>query len=186
MASAAWVGSDAEYGLRECLHAVQRSLPWFAIRVKSRYEKAVSAALKGKGYEEFAPLYRRRDAGPSRLEGAELPLFPGYVFCRFDPEYRLPILVTPGVVHVVSFGRIPCEVCETEIEAVRAVHRSLLGVEPWPFLQVGQRVSLQRGPLRGIEGIITGQKGGCRLIVSITLLQRSLAVEIESNWISPI
>ena len=186
MASVVWAGSVPEYGSRECPLTVQRPLPWFALRVKSRCEKAASAALRSKGYEEFAPLYRRRDVGAGRLKRAELPLLPGYVFCRLDPEYRLPVLITPGVVHVVSFGGLPCQVSETEIEAIRAVHRSLLDVEPWPFLRMGQRVCMQRGPLRGIEGIVTRQRGGCRLIVSITLLQRSVAVEIERDWISPI
>jgi len=159
---------------------------WFALRVRSRCEKLVAALLHHKGLEEFLPLYRSRRQWSDRVQSVELPLFPGYVFCRLDPLYRLPVLITPGVLHFVGVGRIPAPVEDEEIVAIRSAVQSGLQTEPWPFLDVGQRVRLEDGPLTGLEGILIEVRKQHRIVVSVTLLRRSVAVEIERQWVRPV
>lgn len=160
--------------------------PWFALRVKSRFEKKTTLHLEGLGLEPFNPLYRSRRRWSDRIKQVELPLFPGYVFCRFDPNDRLPVLQTPGVVSIVGFAGRPAPVDEEEIAAIQAIVRSSSPALPWPFLREGQRVRLVRGALRGLEGILLEVKSECRLVVSVTLLQRSVAVEIDRDDIEPV
>ena len=160
--------------------------PWYAIRVKSKFEAVASAALSGKGYEPFLPLYRSRRRWSDRVKQVNLPLFPGYVFCRFDVGTRLPVLTTPGVISVVGYGREPVAIDEGEIAAVRAIIASGLPAMPWPFLRTGNRVLIEEGPLGGIEGIVLSMKKECRLIVSVTMLQRSMGVEIDRAWVRPL
>lgn len=164
----------------------QSTAPWYAVRVQSRFENVVSAALRGKGYEEFLPLYCAVRRWSDRKKKIDLPLFPGYLFCRFNPDRLLPILTTPGVVQVVCAGKIPIPVAEEEVEAVRRILLSGLLAQPWPFLAVGSRVYIERGPLAGLEGIITSTEKSFRLVVSVSLLQRSVAVEIDRDWARPI
>jgi transcription antitermination factor NusG len=159
---------------------------WFALRVKSRCEKIVSIVLRQKGFDEFLPTYRSRRRWSDRLKTVELPLFPGYVFCRIDPQYRLPLLVTPGVLYFVGIGKIPLPIANDEIAAIQRAVRSGLRTEPWPFLDVGRRVMLEDGPLAGLEGSLIEVRKEHRIVVSITLLKRSIAVEVESQWARPL
>jgi len=161
-------------------------MPWFALRVKSNFEKLSSQILQQKGYEAFLPTYHTRNRWSDRIKSVERPLFPGYLFCRFDQGDRLPILVTPGVVSVVGLGKTPVPIPEAEIQAVEGIIRSGLPAMPWPFVTVGQRLVMERGPLRGIEGILQEIKSQYRFIVSVNLLQRSVAAEVESNWVRPV
>jgi transcription antitermination factor NusG len=156
---------------------------WFALQTRSRYEHFVAAMLSGKGYEPFLPVYTCRRRWSDRIKDFELPLFPGYLFCRFDPRNRLPILMTPGVIQVVGAGKTPVPVDEGEITAIQILMGSGLPGRPWAYLQVGQRVRIERGPLAGVEGTLTGFRGRYRLVMSVTLLQRSVAVEVEGAWI---
>src|SRR5258707_13539511 len=128
------------------------SYQWYALRVRSRYENTVAAHLRGKGYESLLPLYKSQRPWSDRIKEFELPLFPGYVFCRFNPLDRLPILVTPGVVRVVGFGKNPVPVDDAEIAAIRIVVQSGLPRQPWPFLQIGQKERVECGRLCGLEG----------------------------------
>jgi transcription antitermination factor NusG len=123
--------------------------------------------------------------GSSSKEDAS-PLFPGYLFCRFDAIKRLPILVTPGVIAVVGRGRIPIPVEDSEIEAIQKAISTGFPVEPWPYLEVGQLVRIEGGALSGVEGILTGFKGTRRIVLSVSLLRRSLALEIDRSAIRPI
>ena len=181
---------------REFLEAWPRSVgepaepdpkSWFAIHTRSKHESVVSSALHGKGYQEFLPLYRVRRCWSHRTAELDVPLFPGYLFCRFDPNGRiLPILTTPGVVSIVGAGRVPIPVPADEIAAIHAVLRSGLAAQPYPYLKVGSRVYLESGPFAGIEGIVLNVNKKYRLVVSVTLLQRSVAVEIDRDWIRPV
>ena len=162
------------------------ALPWYALQVRSRYERLIAAALLSKGYEGFLPLYRKKSRWSDRIKELELPLFPGYIFCRFDINKRLPILTTPGVMRVVGIGKTPHAVDEEEISAVLAVVASGLGAEPHPYLRTGQRVRIEHGSLSGVEGILAGSRGPARLVVSVTLLQRSVSVEVDESWIVPV
>jgi transcription antitermination factor NusG len=163
------------------------NLSWYAIQIVSRLGSIASATLRGKGYEEFLPLYRSRRRWSDRIKQLELPLFPGYLFCRFDVTDRLmPILTTPGVIGIVSAGKTPVPVDDEEIEAVRAILRSGFAAQPWPFLRVGSKVYIEGGPLAGLEGIVTDTDKIYRLVVSVSLLQRSVAVEIDRAWARPV
>lgn len=159
---------------------------WFALVVKSCHEKTAATALRAKGYEELVPFYRVRRRWSDRVRDLQLPLFPGYVFCRFDPHARLQVLVTPCVCSVVGAGKMPVAISDSEIEAVRAIVRSELPVAPCTYLEIGSRVRVEDGPLFGLEGILLQVKNHHRLVVSITLLRRSVSVEVDRSWISPV
>ena len=159
---------------------------WFALRVKSGTEKMVSMIARNKGFEEFLPLYQSRRRWSDRVKSLELPLFQGYVFCRLDPVRRLPLLTIPSVMHFVGIGRIPAPIQDAEIAAIQVAIQSGLHAQPWPFLNVGQRVRLEEGPLEGLEGILVQIRKVHRLVVSVSLLRRSVAVEVERDWVSPL
>ena len=166
--------------------AENKSYPWYALRVRSRHENTVALHLQARGYESFLPVYRSQRRWSDRFKEIELPLFPGYVFCQFDPLNRLPILSVPGIVHVVGVGRTPIPVDETEIAALQAAVKSGLPRQPWPFVEIGHRVRVEHGPLRGVEGILLGFRGHHRLVLSVTLLQRSVAVQVDESWVLPL
>jgi len=157
---------------------------WFALRVKSRSEKLVATMVYHKGFEQFLPLYQCRRRWSDRFKAVELPLFPGYVFCRLYPKDRLPLLTIPGVLHFVGIGKIPLPIDEAEIASIQAAIGSGMRAEPWPFLNAGQRVRIEGGPLAGLEGILVRERGQHRVIVSVTLLRRSVAVEVDRDWVS--
>jgi transcription antitermination factor NusG len=161
-------------------------LPWYALRVRPRFEKTVASALLQKGYEGFLPLYRQRSRWSDRIKIVELPLFPGYMFCRIDINQRLPILITPGVIQIVGIGKTPQPVDDAEVAALQSIVVSGLQSEPRSYMNIGQRVRIELGPLAGIEGILIAVKGSSRLIVSVSLLQRSVSVEIDESWVLPI
>jgi transcription antitermination factor NusG len=119
------------------------------------------------------------------MKTVELPLFPGYVFCRFDPKVRLPILKIPTVMSVAGLGKNPEPVPQEEIGALQAVCKSGMETIPCPYLTTGAKVRILEGPLTGLEGILVEEKP-TRLVLSVTLLQRSVSVEIERNWIAPV
>jgi len=158
---------------------------WFALRVKSRCEKAVGAMVRNKGFEEFLPVYECRRSWSDRVKASVQPLFPGYVFCRLDPQLRLPVLTIPGVLHFVGIGKIPTPIEDGEIAAIQAAVGSGLLTEPWPYVEVGQRVRLKY-PLVGLEGVLVGSSKQDRIIISVTVLQRSVAVTIERHWATPV
>ncbi len=158
---------------------------WFALRVKSRCEKVVAAGVHHKGFEEFLPLYRHCHRWSDRFKSVEVPLFQGYVFCRLSPECRLPLLTIPGALHFVGIGKTPIPIDDTEIATIQTAVRADLRTEPWPFLDVGQRVRLEKGPLAGLEGFLIQSRKQHRMVVSVTVLRRSVAVEIEQQWVRP-
>jgi len=132
------------------------------------------------------PLYTARRRWSDRIKQLQLPLFDGYVFCKLNLLYRMPALTIPGVIQFVGIGKTPVPIEEEEITALQSVMKSGLPSMPWPFLQVGQRVLVQHGPLRDLEGIQLQTKGSHRLILSVSLLQRSVAVELDRDCITPI
>jgi transcription antitermination factor NusG len=160
--------------------------PWYALRVRTRHEKAIAALLEEKRYETFLPLYTTRRRWSDRMKELELALFPGYVFCRFDINRRLPILTTPGVMEVVGSGQMFIPVDDSEIQSLKVVAASPVSVEPWPYHYIGQRVRVDCGPLEGVEGLLLNVKNQERLVLSVTLLQRSVAVEIDQRWVRPV
>jgi transcription antitermination factor NusG len=159
---------------------------WFAIQVRARWEESTAKLLVGKGYEVLLPKYRssRRWGGKNRV--IEAPLFQGYVFCRFDVLRRLPILVTPGVMSIVSRGRVPMPIEPEEIAAIQTVVDAGIHAEPHPYLAIGQKVRIEDTPLQGLEGILVAFKGSQHIVVSVTLLQRSVAVAIDRTSVTPV
>src|SRR3954453_23046201 len=159
---------------------------WFGVRVRSQCEQMASAAMRARDIEEFVPVVRVRRQWSDRVKELDVPLFPGYVFCRFDTAQRVPVMSCPGVVKVVSFDSRPAPIPDPEIQAVRALVQSSLGVQPHPFLASGETVRIDHGPLAGVEGVVVEDKKRCRLVVSVDLLQRSISVEIDRAWVSPV
>jgi|HubBroStandDraft_4_1064222.scaffolds.fasta_scaffold42819_2 transcription antitermination factor NusG len=159
---------------------------WFAVRVKPQAERMVATVARHKGFEEFLPLYKARRRWSDRFKWVDLPLFPGYVFCRLKQESRLPILTIPGVLHFVGIGKVPVPIDDAEVAAIQTAIQSGLWAEPWPFLGVGQRVRIEEGPLTGVEGLLIEVRKKQRLVVSVSLLKRSVAVEIERHWARPL
>ena len=159
---------------------------WFAIHVRTRWESSTAQLLSGKGYTTLSPIYQTKKNWSGRIREVNAPLFPGYIFCRFDVQKRLPVLLTPGVIGVVSRGRIPVPVDESEIAAVQTVVSSGLRAEPWPYLEIGQRIRIEKDALAGLEGILVQFKGNHRIVVSVSLLQRSVALEVDRMCVTPI
>jgi transcription antitermination factor NusG len=154
---------------------------WYALHVKPRFEKFVSTQLEQKGYETLLPTYVSKRQWSDRVKMLSLPLFPGYLFCRFDINARFPVVVTPGVMTILGAGRIPAPVHEPEITAIRHVMDSGAYAEPCPYLAVGEWVRVESGPLQGLTGIVLRIKGTEKLVVSVSLLMRSVAVEMDRN-----
>src|ERR1700690_260414 len=144
---------------------------WFALQVRTRWEGSTAVLLSGKGYQTFLPTYKTRKRWKGRVREVESALFTGYVFCNFDAQKRLPILGTPGVISVVGQGRIPLPVDDCEMAAIQSVASSGLRAEPWPYLEVGQRIRIEQDVLQGLEGILISFKGSHRLVVSVSLLR---------------
>jgi transcription antitermination factor NusG len=159
---------------------------WYALQVRTRWESSTSVLLSGKGYETLLPTHKTRRYWSGKLREGNAPLFPGYVFCRFDAQKRLPILVTPGVIAVVGRGKVPVAVDEGEMAAIQRVVSNGIHAEPWPFLELGQRVRIESDPLRGMAGILVSFKGNHRVILSVSLLRRSVALEIDRSCVRPI
>ena len=161
-------------------------LRWFAVQVRTRWESSTAVLLSGKGYQTLLPTYQTKKRWNGRVKQMNAPLFPGYVFCQFDALRRLPILVTPGVISVVGRGRVPFPVNDREIAAIQTIVTSGFQAEPWPYLEVGQKVRIEGDSLSGLEGILIQFKGNNRIVVSVSLLRRSVALEIDRDCVRPV
>jgi transcription antitermination factor NusG len=158
---------------------------WYAAYTCSNHEKRVTAQLQERSVEHFLPLYESVRRWKDRRMRLELPLFPGYVFVRLLLSDRLKVLQVPGVARLVGFNGMPTALPDDEIEALR---RGLRGVsaEPHPFLRVGRRVRVKSGPLASLEGIVVRKKNGMRFVISLDLIMRSVAVEIDTLELEPV
>lgn len=159
---------------------------WFAVTAKPRHEKAVAQNLRMRGLEEYLPLYSAERRWSDRMKRVDLPLFAGYVFCHFGYPERLAVLNTPGVTSIVGFGQKDAPIESNEIEAVRTILASGLPVEPWMYLRSGDMVCIARGPLAGLAGTLLRVKTTWRVVVSVELLQRSVAVEVDRDLVMPL
>ena len=158
-------------------------LPWFAVKVRTRAEHSVADVLLNRGIETFCPTYTERRKYSDRIKSVQSALFPGYLFCKIDWSQRFPILSAPFVEYIVGFGPEPTPIASGQVEGVQAVIRSGALCRPHPFLHIGQRVRLHSGPLANVEGILIGDRGNHRLIVSVDLLQRSVSAEVDSAYV---
>jgi transcription antitermination factor NusG len=166
------------------LNASTPKASWYALQVRSRKEGYVASQIMGQGYECLLPTYKSVRKWSDRVKEVEQPLFPGYLFCRFDFQNRRPVITTPGVLQIVGYGRTAISVSDEEIQSLQLAVSSGMPKQPWPFLEVGQRVRVNYGTLSGLEGILVNVKGNQRVILSVTLLQRSVAMEVETSWLS--
>jgi transcription antitermination factor NusG len=157
------------------------ALQWFAVSVKTNAERSVARALATKGYEDFLPTYKESHQWSDRRRQMEVPLFTRYVFCRFDGHFRAPILKTPGVLSIVGTPAGPTPIETPEIDALRRTWGSGVACRPWPFIQRGERVRVRRGAFAGVEGLLVQAKKGYRLVLSVTLLERSVAIEVDAG-----
>lgn len=156
---------------------------WYAVNTRHQHEKNVARVLTNKGFETFLPLYAAIHRWKDRDQKLSLPLFPCYVFLRGPLERWNPILTTPGVHSVLGFGGKRSMISASEIEAVRRMVGSPLKAEPHPFLKCGDRVRLRGGPLQGLEGILLRKANVWKLLVSVEMLQRSVAVEVDASMV---
>ena len=152
---------------------------WCAIYTRHQHEKAIAQILSAKGLEVFLPLYKATRRWKDRTMHLSLPLFPCYLFLRGMKERRLDVVTTPGIVSILSFNGEVATVPESEIESVRRVVEWGNRVEPHPFLRCGDRVRVISGPLQGLEGILVRKKNLYRLVLSVEILERSAAVEVD-------
>jgi transcription antitermination factor NusG len=154
---------------------------WYALEVHNKLAAPVCHSLTEKGFECVHATYRVTRQWCDRTSICEVPLFPGYIFAKFDANDRFPVVVTQGVKRVVSFGRIPAVIPTDEIESIKVALRSGLPLEPHVVPAVGQWVAITSGPLAGVKGILMDVRKGLRVILSVPLINRSVAVEIDYN-----
>jgi len=159
---------------------------WYAAQVKASCEKAVAVMLRSHGYDEFVPLRKWRRRWSDRTKEDEVPVFPGYVFFRIQRPVITRVVTVPNVIRIVGFGKEPVSIPESEINAIRCAVESGKLVTPAAFLQRGQLARVVSGSLTGVEGLFVERRGQNRLILSITLLQRSVAVEIDKHDVEPV
>lgn len=153
---------------------------WYVVRVKANADRKVAQGLTGRGFEVFLPMQRRMGARNRRIE---TPLFPGYVFAQFDGRAALSVLMCPGVLHILCRGNVPEPVDPIEMHALQSISRVASSVEPLSTFTSGQTVRIIGGPLADVEGLVLRDGGGQRLVVSISLLKRSVAAEVEREWV---
>lgn len=153
---------------------------WFALYTCANHEKRVAAQLEVHGVERFLPLYRSRRNWKDRRVFLDLPLFPGYVFVRFEWPDRVRVLQARGVVRLVGSNGQPCPLAERDIEALRTATAGALRFEPHPYLTTGTRVRILHGPLAGMTGILVRRKNSCRVVLSVDLIARSVALEVDA------
>jgi transcription antitermination factor NusG len=159
---------------------------WYAVCTRHQHEKPVARILKYKEFEVFLPLYKVRRRWKDRVKELSLPLFPGYLFIKEGLEKWLPILTTPGVCNIVSSGGRPAAIPHSEVEGVRRIVESTLSVEPHPFLRSGDWVRVKYGPIAGVEGILLRKKNVARLVLSVEMLGKSAAVEVDAAHVERI
>lgn len=159
---------------------------WYAVYTHPRHEKRAYEQLASRSVNCFLPLYRSTHRWNDRSRVVELPLLPGYLFIRIATQDRLQVLQAPGVVRILSVRGLPVPIPDHEVEQVRQFLDSNLRAEPHPYLRVGSRVRVKRGPLQGVEGNLVRWKNVCRLVISLHLLLRAIAVELEAADIEPI
>jgi transcription antitermination factor NusG len=162
------------------------TFPWFALCVREKMRAITEESLLAHEYEIFSPVRQEVRQWSDRKKTFDIPLFPGYLLCRFDPQRFLPILKTPGVIGLVKTGNRLIPADEDEVRAVQLAVGAGVNVEPLPNLVVGQRVIVVRGPMSGTEGVLTEIRSQLKLVLGVSMMNRSVAVEIDRLSIAPI
>jgi len=179
------VSAQATYSGAVPLPTVWAEQHWYAAYTCAQHEKRVAAELGMHEVEHFLPLYSSVRRWKDRRVTLDLPLFPGYVFVRLALRDRLRVVQIPGVVRLVGFGGLPTALPDTEMEILRSGLCQSLRAEPHPFLTIGRRVRVTRGPFAGLEGVLKRRKSNLRVVVSLELIQRSVAVDVDIAYVRP-
>jgi transcription antitermination factor NusG len=155
--------------------------PWFAIQVRSMQERLVNSHLNQRGYVTFVPFRTKCKQWSDRSKKQQVALFPGYLFCKLDPANRLPVLMAPGVIQIVGNGKVPVAVAPEEIRAIQTIIESNVEVERWPYIEVGEWVRVAEGPFEGFEGSVVQVRNRYHLVISVAVLQQSIAIVIDRS-----
>ena len=155
---------------------------WFALQVRTRTEQQVAMMLRAKGYEEFLPTCSVR----KKRISYETPLFPGYVFCRVNANVYGLIVTTPGVIRIVEFGGKPAPIDPEEIHSIQVLTSSGSPLCVWKGLNIGDKVRVEEGPLQGVVGILTSILPKQRLLVSISMMMRTVVAEVDPEWVKAV
>lgn len=161
---------------------------WYAVHTRSKYEKKVALQLDEKEVNCFLPTIAETRRWSDRRKVIDQPLFPGYVFVRIpgNDAPRISVLRTRGVVGFVGIQGQGIPIPDSEIESIHRLLSSDVPFEPYPFLQVGQRVRVRGGYLDGIEGVLAAKNSDCSVVISVNLIQRSLAVRVSGFDLEPL
>lgn len=173
--ASAWPGVPEEYG----------EVRWYAVYTSANHEKSVAKQLVARDVEHFLPTYDSSRRWKDRRVVLQMPLFSGYVFVRLALRDRLMVLEVPGVARLVGFNGVPTPLPDAEIEALKASLEDGVRAEPYPYLTTGRRVRVKSGPLTGMKGILIRKKNGTRLVISVELILRSVAVEVDGIELQP-
>ena len=171
-------------GCKELATAAQA--PWYAVYTCANHEKRVADQFASRSVEHFLPQYESVRKWKDRKVRLQLPLFPGYLFVHLAAQERLRVLQVPGVVRLVGFHGSPTPLPEEDLKRIREFLEQGWRAEPHPYLQVGKRARVVRGPLARMEGIVVRRKNRSRLVISFELIQRSMAVELDESDLAPI
>jgi transcription antitermination factor NusG len=173
--------SDAVASSREQRLVVADQPHWYAVYTWARHEKKVARHFEERGIVHFLPLYTATHVWNKKTAKVALPLFPGYVFVQASRQHRHYPLTVPGVVHFVGNSNSPAEIPAEEMEFLREAVRMRRKIEPHPYLAPGNRVRITSGPLSGISGVIQRTSAGCRIVISVDTVMRSVAVEVDAS-----
>lgn len=166
--------------------AAHSELLWYAGYTASRHEKRVAEHFVQRGVEHFLPLYETIHRWNNGRHRVQLPLFPGYIFVRMALRDRLRVIEVPGFVRLVGFNSLPCPLPESDINKMKdALNKGVLA-EPYPYLTVGTRVEIRNGPMQGMTGILLRRQNKCRVVISVDLIMRSMAVEVDASDVVPV
>ena len=161
---------------------------WYAVHTRARHEKMVAERLREQGINAYLPLVKETHRWSDRKKIVELPLFSCYVFAKFTPtnQDRLRVNRTDGVLQILGTRGEGIAIPDEQIESVRTLINEQLAWSAYPFLKIGQRVRIRGGAMNGVEGILVARNGDRTLIVSVDVIQRSLAVSIEGYHVEPL
>ena len=160
---------------------------WFAVRTAPRWELRASSELSQRAFEIWLPLCHVKHKWTDRTKVVDVPLFPGYLFSRFHLRDRVRVLQAPGVKQILGIGVTPAPISQSEIDNLRTLVDAKPVLVPWPYLHTGQHVRIDRGPLTGVEGFVArAEEGALRIVVSVNLLQRSVATHIDRDWVGSV
>lgn len=160
---------------------------WYAVYTRSRHEKVVEEELQRKSIETFLPLREVLSQWKDRKQRVHIPLFTGYLFVHVPMQQRrLDIVKVPGVARIIGFDNRAEPIPDEQIQAIQTFLQTTIKYDPYPYVKVGQRVEIRRGALRGMQGILLKKKNKFKFILSVDLIQQSVALEIDASDVEPI